>query len=210
MITRHQIAAARALLEWTQDDLAGASGVSKDMISKIEGGKSAGSLKSIQNIQGALEKSGLEFSENEGVSRRSGNVSIFKGRTGFLDFLIDVYETVKNGGEILVSNVNEADFLKWEGDEAQAHMDRMASIQNLRFRILIEEGDDNVVASNYAKYKQVPIEQFNDIPLYMYGDKTGIIVFEDDNVEVFVVSHPTISAYFRSRFLETWKTAKDI
>ena len=210
MITRFQITAARALLDWTQDNLAQASGLTKDMISKIEGGKSSGSLKSLQQIEEALGRSGIDFLENDGVARKSGGVQTFKGRTGFLDFIMDVYETMKFGGDVYVSNVNEDDFLKWEGDEAAAHMTRMASISGLRCRFLIEEGDSNIVASHYATYRQVGRENFGDIPLYIYGDKSALIVFEEDNVEVFVIKHAEITRYFRKRFHEAWNVAQEV
>jgi len=210
MLSRYQIAAARALLDWTQEDLSNVSGVSKDMISKIEAGKSAGSLKTIQTIRSSLDNAGIDLLENDGVARKSGGVHVLRGRSGFLDFIMDVYETMKNGGEIFVSNVDEDDFLKWEGDEAEAHMARMASIQNLKCRFLIEEGDTNIVASHYAKYKQVPKEHFGDLPLYIYGSKTALIVFDEDDVEVFVINHTAITFYFRSRFLEMWKQAKEV
>ncbi len=210
MISRFQITAARALLDWTQDRLASATDLSKDMISKIESGKSSGSLKSLQQIEDVLSQSGIDFLENDGVARKSGGVQTYKGRTGFLNFILDVYETMKQGGDICVSNVNEDDFLKWEGDEADAHMARMASISGLRCRFLIEEGDTNIVASNYATYKYMSRESFGDIPLYIYGDKTALIVFEDDMVEVFVIKQSEVTRYFKKRFHEMWNAARDI
>lgn len=210
MLSRYQITAARALLDWTQDRLANAAAMTKDMISKIEGGKSAGSLKSLQQIEDALDRAGIAFLENDGVARKSGGVQTFHGRSGFLNFIMDVYETMKNGGDVYVSSVNEDDFLKWEGDEAEAHMARMASISGLRCRFLIEEGDTNIVASHYATYRQVSKESFGDVPLYIYGEKTALIVFEDDDVEVFVIRHSEITRFFRKRFHEMWNTAKEV
>lgn len=210
MISRFQITAARALLEWTQDSLANACGITKDMVSKIESGKSQGSLNSLQQIEEALTIAGIEFLDNDGVARKSGGVESYKGRAGFLNFIMDVYATMKSGGDIYASNVNEDQFLKWEGDEAEAHMARMASISGLRCRFLIEDGDTNIVASHYATYRMVGKESFGDIPLYIYGDKTALIVFEEDNVEVFVIKHSEITRYFRKRFHDIWNIAKEV
>lgn len=189
--------------------LANAADMTKDMISKIEGGRSAGSLKSLRQIEEAFDRAGIAFLENDGVARKSGGVQTFRGRSGFLNFIMDVYDTMKSGGDVYVSNVNEDDFLKWEGDEAEAHMARMASISGLRCRFLIEEGDTNVVASHYATYRQVPKESFGDIPLYIYGEKTALIVFKSDDVEVFVIKHSEITGFFRKRFHEVWNNAKE-
>lgn len=210
MISRYQITAARALLEWTQDNLANAAGMTKEMISKIEGGKSAGSLKSLQQIQQAFDSAGIAFQENDGVARKSGGVQTFRGRSGFLDFIMDVYETVKFGGDVYVSNVNENDFLKWEGDEADAHMARMASIANLKCRFLIQEGDTNIIGSHYATYRYVKKENFDDIPLYIYGEKSALIVFKEDDVEVFVIRHAEITRYFRKRFQDLWNSSQEV
>jgi transcriptional regulator with XRE-family HTH domain len=107
MITRFQITAGRALLEWTQDDLATASGVSKDMISKIEGGKSAGSLKSLQSIEDAFTLSGIEFGQNDGVRRAGLRTKTYRGQSGFIEFMNFVYETARDqGGAFCVSNID--------------------------------------------------------------------------------------------------------
>lgn len=210
MITKNQIAAARALLEWNQEELSQASGVSKDMISKIEAGKSAGSLKTVQAIQNALDQSGIEFFDNQGVAKKSGGFKVYRGRIGFMDFLEDVYDTIKNGGEVFCSNVDESQFLKFERDDAHVHMDRMASVPGLKCRFLIKEGDMNVISSHYAVYKHSQPEDFGALPIYIFGDKTGFILFSEDDVNVYVIEDPFISRFFRMEFLKLWKRAKDI
>lgn len=207
MIKATQIRAARAMLEWSQKDLADKVGITTPTLKNIEKGI-ASKVETLMKIQNVFEGAGLQFGENNSISERSGEVSTFKGRSGFLHFIMDVYETVKKGGEIFVNNVDEEDFLKWEGDEAEAHMARMASVSNLRMKILIKEGDINTVSS-YAKYKHLPSDRFGDIPTYIYGDKTAMIIFEEDDVEVFVIQHPSIARYFRGRFLTMWKEATE-
>ena len=210
MITPTQMRAARAMLDVSQGHVAQYLGIAANTLSKIESGQSDVSGTRLTDIQRFYEREGVEFTENDGVRWKTSGVDTYSGKLGFLEFIMDVYEAVKNGGEICVNNVNEADFLKWEGDEADAHMARMASIENLNFRILVEEGDLNVVGEGYAQYKGIPKEKFGGVPLYLYGDKAALIVFEPEDVQVFVIRHSAITQYFRDRFNVAWKQAKEI
>ena len=68
-ISIRQIKAARALLAWSQDDLAAASGVSKPTIGRLESedGEMGGRSDTGEKLQKALEKAGVEFiAENGG------------------------------------------------------------------------------------------------------------------------------------------------
>jgi transcriptional regulator with XRE-family HTH domain len=58
-----EIKAARALLGWSQDDLAAHSGVSQPTIGRLEaeGGEIGGRVETEQKIRRALEKAGIEF-----------------------------------------------------------------------------------------------------------------------------------------------------
>lgn len=202
--------AARAMLDVPQGHVAEHLGIAANTLSKIESGQSDVSMSRMSEIQRFYEREGIEFTGNDGVARKSGGVETYKGRSGFLDFIMDVYSTAKNGGDIYVNNVNEDDFLKWEGDEADAHMSRMASIKNLDFRILVQEGDTNAVGSGYAQYRALSKDNFGGVPLYIYGDKAALIVFEKENVEVFVIKHVAITQYFKDRFNNAWQQAKEI
>jgi predicted transcriptional regulator len=58
-----QVKAARALLDWSQEDLAGHSGVSPPTIGRLEaeGGELGGRADTGEKIRRALEKAGIEF-----------------------------------------------------------------------------------------------------------------------------------------------------
>lgn len=61
MITAAQIRASRALLQWTQVDLANASGLSEPTIKTAEGSKSDLKSSTINAITRALEDAGIQF-----------------------------------------------------------------------------------------------------------------------------------------------------
>lgn len=68
MLTPHQIRAARALLEWSQSDLAEAAGVSRPTIKRMESkGPATSSAGNVDSVQRALEEAGVIFiAENGG------------------------------------------------------------------------------------------------------------------------------------------------
>ena len=76
MISTGQVRAARAMLRWTAQDLAQASGVGVATIRRMEvvDGVPSGQIRSLTSIQSALEAAGIEFlgsaSENPGVRLR--------------------------------------------------------------------------------------------------------------------------------------------
>ena len=74
MITSSQIRAARSLIKWTGKDLAAASGVAFSTLMRLETGDGVPSAqaKTLDSIQKAFEKAGIEFigSPEEGAGVR--------------------------------------------------------------------------------------------------------------------------------------------
>ena len=207
MITGEQVRAARALLDWSLADLAEKSGIGQQAISKFENRETEPMSKTVQKLQNVLEDAGIEFLSTGGVQPRQDVIRSYKGRAGFIEFIYDVYETAKSGqGEICVSNVNEADFEYWLGDEDAAYVEKMDKLKNINFRILSKHGDMNV-SSSYAEYRWVPEEQFSAAPFYVYGDKFAMILFEKD-VTVFVVKNSSIADAQRKQFDIAWDKAE--
>ena len=63
MITVRQVKAARALLGWSQSDLAVHSGISEPTIARLESldGKLGGRANTAEKIRAALESAGIDF-----------------------------------------------------------------------------------------------------------------------------------------------------
>lgn len=208
MISRHQIVAARALLDWTQDRLANAAGLTKDMISKIEGGKSAGSLKSLQSIEHALQIAGIKFGDNDGVSRSTSRIQVLEGIKGCMSFYDDVFETARDEGmrTICVNNVDERDFVKWQGEQLREHTERMKAL-SVQYKILIKQGDTFFPASAYAEYRWLPESLFGSVPFYIYGTKLAMLVFSADKLKIYILDEPEITKMHRRQFDAYWETA---
>jgi predicted transcriptional regulator len=82
MITAGQIRAARALIGWTQMDLAKASGVSEISIKNIERGATDPRSSTLGALQQAFEKAGVIFLEPGDIRDGGVGVRLKKVRRG--------------------------------------------------------------------------------------------------------------------------------
>ncbi|MBV8061296.1 MAG: helix-turn-helix transcriptional regulator [Alphaproteobacteria bacterium] len=95
IISSSQIKAARAILDWQQDELAAKSNLSPGTIRNLEKGKF--SANSAQLVKDACEQAGLEFIENDGVRRRSTRVHVYEGHDSRHHFFNDLMTEAHKG-----------------------------------------------------------------------------------------------------------------
>ena len=213
MISPAQMRAARAILNVSQTIVANEIGIAPNTLSDIETGKarnvSASRLESIQNY---YERNGIEFTEDDGAKRRGKGMMLYEGRDGFAQFRLDVIAEAKKGkADICVSNVDERLFDKWgEGEINDHYRSTMAAIKNVRFRILVKDNDNYFPAKGHAEYRWLKEHQFGDFPFYIFGSKTAIIPFEEDDLTIFILDHPKITRFYRSLFDGLWEEANII
>jgi transcriptional regulator with XRE-family HTH domain len=72
MTTPAQIRAARALLGWTQAELAAKAGISATSLNNLERGAVDPKLSTVNAIRRALEDTGIEFLPGEGLRLKTG------------------------------------------------------------------------------------------------------------------------------------------
>ena len=169
-ITTAQIRGARGILNWSQQDLAQRTGISATSIGSIENGQTTPRESTLSTIRKTLENGGIEFIGLEGIRQRSNDVRIYRGKEGFIEFYNDIYETVQSSpSEIFVSNVDERLFVKILGDFAKVHVDRITALKNIRYKILVKDGDNYIPGSGYAEYRWMPKELFSSVPFCVYA-----------------------------------------
>src|SRR5580704_11133356 len=151
MITSRQIRAARGLLEWTGKDLAAKLGMTPATISKIEAELVQPQENSLMRIADLFDKHGVELLEGDGVKMRQQEVRVFTGKNGYRQFLDHIYLTLKRGGRIRQFNLSDGGNLAFVDDYGQAHLSRMASVDDLDAKVLTTEGDTDFPAS-YCTY----------------------------------------------------------
>lgn len=215
IITPAQCRAARALLNWSQPELAERCDIHVQTISNFEQSQSTPSKNTLEKISTVLQSANIEFIAQDGVRQRTSNLTHHAGQVGYWHFYEDVYQAVReNGGDIFVCNVEEGLFTRWLGDErTQQHKLRMKEIaknKKLTFRILTEEGDTRLAIPEYATYRWTQKERFSDIPFYIYGEKMAVILFEEKDVNVYVINNPKIAAAFKRQFMVLWEQSIEI
>lgn len=209
-ITPAQCRMARALLNWTQPELANRCDLAPMTISKFEkeGSDYTPEARTLEKMATVFEAAGLEFTSGDGVKRQEKEIVTYRGQKGFESFIWDVYETTKKfGGQIFVSNVDETKFTQALGKEIDdLYMEKMQDLrkeQPFEFKILIKEGDTNFVASTYAQYRWIPKEQFFSTPFYVYADKLAFLLL-DDEVTIHVIQNEEIANAQRAQFTLAW------
>lgn len=207
-ITTAQIRGARGILNWSQQDLAQRTGISATSIGSIENGQTTPRASTVETIRTTLENAGIEFLGLDGVRVRDNNVKIYEGTFGIQSFFDDVYETArKDGGEICLYNGVPRKLVEWLGkDFYDKHIERMNKVKsNFTFKIIIQEGDNEFIASDFAVYKWFPKERFNDKTLYSYGDKLAFLNFTKDTVKILVIQQVEIANSFKDLFNLAWE-----
>ena len=181
-------------------------------------GKTAYREETIKKIRGIIEAHGIEFTELDGVRRRSEGVQILQGPNDFRAFYGILYNHLSiYGGDICISGVDEALFSKYqtmgEPDFTKMNVARLSELTNKRgditYKILVREGDTNFVASSYASYRWQSRKSFSPTAFYVFGDYLGLISFQGENAPKIILIHsaPFADAY-RKQFLEDWERAQ--
>jgi transcriptional regulator with XRE-family HTH domain len=209
MIEPKQIRAARALLDWTRDDLARASGVSVPALGQIEGENRAPRTASLDKIKAALEAAGILFTDNSGVKLRSDTVVIYEDTDGVRRFFDDVYMTVQHSvPEILIGGGLQKDFFDAMGKEfLEFHAARIRTIDGISVRALKPNSLGAEAGLDYVEFRYLPDHQFNFVPFYLYGTKLGIITWRPE-LRVLVINDQQISDAYRHQYELIWKTAR--
>jgi hypothetical protein len=209
-----QIRAAMAMLKWENKELHEASGVSEKTAYSVKTGHSRPQPAVLAAIRKALEDSGIEFTEQDGVRRRSESVQVLQGPGDFRAFYDIVYEHLKqHGGTICVSGVDEKLFAKYQGDQHQLHIERMNKLteerDDIQVEILIREGDTNFTATSYASYRWQSRDSFSPTAFYVFGDYLALISFQSENApKVILIRSAVFAEGYRRQFAEEWDRAK--
>jgi transcriptional regulator with XRE-family HTH domain len=82
MLTIDQIRAARALLDWSQQDLAEHADLSQTGIARIENKTNKPNSKTLQKIESAFDRADIEFIGTSGLRKRRGQIRTLKGAEG--------------------------------------------------------------------------------------------------------------------------------
>ncbi len=206
-ITTAQIRGARGILDWSQSDLSERTGISATSIGSIENGQSTPRASTLDAIRKAFERNGIEFIGLDGVRLSNNYIRTYSGSDQFKEFMDDIYETAKNlGGDFVLFNAYPPHWYKWLGEEwFEMHSKRMHELgRKVNFRITTKEGTTDLISKDFAEYRWVPEQIFNDRAVYAYSNKVAFVNFEKNNVTVTVLTSHHFADAFRALFNVAW------
>ncbi len=206
-VNARQIKAARALLDWSQKDLAEASGLSISTIRNIEAGFISPRDKTMGSIISILEDANIEFTIPDGVRLKDQNVAVIEGTDCFVQLVEEIYHAMsERGGEIRFMN----------GDGSRMNEVEWASLiklrkAGLRFRILVREGDTDLQLP-LSEYRWVPSTYFHYNVVAIYSDRVAISVYgkntQKDMYKVVVIRSAALSISMKGAFDFMWDNCR--
>ncbi len=212
-LTPEQIRAATSLLGMTQKSLSEATGITRANLNKFDKGLCKFRIDTMERLTSFFDNNGIHFTNNNGAEfKPKTDITELKGHHGFVTFSKDVLRVVEDiGGEICVSGVEENLFDKWRGKFADEYLKQMGEIQKtskFSFKILVSEEEDYYAASDYAEYKYVSLDSFTSTPFYVYGDRLAMILFEPDDVTIYIIRNKELAEAQRKQFNIVWNNVK--
>ena len=204
IITPHQIRAARALIDWSQNDLGQQSGLSQAAIANIETGKHRPNDGTMSGILTAFDRAGIEFIDG-GVRLRPDGMEIIEG-DDFTARMPAIYlETLLQTGaeEVLINGVDFTMVDDATRDAVQKNIDQLVAAGK-RQRILVREGTKakDVIGSS-EWHRAIPATLFSaTAPSFIFHNCFAIMLF--DKKQVIIIRNANLADYQRRQFEHLW------
>ena len=142
------------------------------------------------------------------MPREDTLVEVFKGKEIVRIVYKDIIkEFEKVNGEILISGVDERKFIEEDKIALKQHLKKL-HILKIKERILVKEGDTNLMAGQQTIYKYIPKEYFNPTPVYVYKNKLTFIIWGTPNYAI-IIENKELADSYRKQFNLLWKISKN-
>jgi len=214
MINGSQIRGARGLLNWTQDDLAETSKVSRKTIRLIESDEPA-RTSNIKKIQQTLTDHGIEFMHGYGVKLRSKDLCEFTGPESCDEFFDYVLKTMKERGGDLICIISELDILtKAASSSGLTNIERLEQLQKFsNVKCLIQDKIETSFETPTFEIRVLP-EEPTIIPIsaFAFGNQ-WVGGFLDDyktNFTFVVFNKASLMHKCQNYFMPRWHVAKQL
>ncbi|MGN0919188.1 MAG: helix-turn-helix transcriptional regulator, partial [Alphaproteobacteria bacterium] len=178
-ITVDQLTAARALLNWSQADLAKKSGYSLPTINNIERGQYEAHSATMNDIIQTFEEAGIQFIDGPGVRIENSALRIksYEGADAlhylFTKIILALEQT---GGDLYISGIDEKILRKKAGEDLALLQKKLG--KNVLVHILCQKAQsDSIVFQNYKK--KVISDEIPLIPCFIYKERVAIVVLKN-------------------------------
>jgi transcriptional regulator with XRE-family HTH domain len=209
MITLLQIKAARALLDWKQDDLAKAAGLSLPSINNLERGLYSPRPETLEAIRKAFEDSRIEFLKNNGVAIREADYGVrtFSGQNFIADLDQDILSVLQEPeDELLAISWDEKKWIGYAGVSNPVYLEARKQ-RGWGERFIIPE-TACFLTSPVSSYRTLPEGRIPPMAMEIYGDRYALI--EWDDMRVTIIQSGLIADSHRIMFNNMWEEARPI
>lgn len=191
IISIEQIKAARALLKWTQKDLAVHAGLKDDQIHSYEAGRTR-SLDVLEAVYKTFTTNGLEFINGGVVPNKMSSYIL----DSYMEVLRDIEDSFPEGGEVL----------KHCADDSRSSPEIISKVAEMReFGIkerLTISNKTSFVTGNKKDYRKIPADYVSSSEIVIiYLNK--VVFFADG--KALVVVNKMLSDVFKNQFEYWWK-----
>lgn len=208
MIDHRQIRAARALLNWSQVELARAADMATSSIKNVESETTSARKETLAQIQEAFDLNGVEFTPASGVRLKHDIVAIHDGRQATIALLDNIYAHASAAAqrEVCIIGLDETFSVETDGLLLLAsHLDRLAKA-GIKERILICQGDTRYLNAPEC-YRWLPRQYFTrNAPIYIYGDRIAIHCGSLKRRSIIIEARP-LAQHLRMLFALMWDCA---
>lgn len=207
-ITAPQIKAARALLDWSQDQLAESCGLSIATIRKIECGHISPRNSTMGGIQHALESAGLEFIEPNGVRQRPEEITVYEGREGIRRFYKEIEDASEKGDDIVQVWPSSKGFENIVGEDIDLHVSAMMKLKEFVPHKCIFTKVPSAPPRPWCEHRFLSKEFVDSVPFFVFNDKYVIVSFADErHPRIIAIQSRAAAASFRQQFYSMWEKA---
>lgn len=211
MIDYRQIRAARALLNWSQADLARAADMATSSIKNMESENSSSRRESLAQIAEAFDLNGVEFTPGTGLRLKNDIVTIHDGKHASAALLNDIYAHAQAAmhREVCIIGLDETYSVETDGLLLLAnHIDRLTRA-GVSERILICEGDTRYLNTPEC-YRWLPRSYFTrNSPIYIYGDRIAVHSGSLKRRTIIIEARP-LAQHMRMLFSLMWDCASTV
>lgn len=209
-INATQIRAARAVLSWSQSELAIASKLSIATIRKIELGLISPRYSTMDAIYDALHTSGIEFIKPDGVRRRPTDINVFEGKVGGCNFFHDLQHTAqRSGGEIFIVTPTTKTFARYCGLDNILALEKMIDANNtVEIKCLVSDEVEIPLSTPRFQFRSLSKNFVEPMPFCSYGSKYAIAVPNGEPFnKLIVVEASKMAITARRHFISLWDKA---
>lgn len=203
MMTTAQLKAARALLDWTQQDLAKAAGIHLNVINNLERGTTNPRQNTVERLKKTLEDNGIVFIGTRGVERQRKTIIINKleGDLFLRALTDDILANVKGPENEVLSTLSDIRNFSDHDANGQQHYHNEKLARGFKER-LITRAVPGFYPRNASQYRVLDAAFLGPVDTIIYTDRVAFIFWPEQ--EIVIMKGEALAQTQRRLFEALW------